>query len=79
VIVAVIVVLGLLRGQPFVEMLLFALRWRWPSSRRPAGVVTISLALGVQKLVKRRALMRRLAAVETARQHVGICSDRPAR
>ncbi len=65
-VVALIVALGLLRGQPFVEMLVFgiALAVAVVPEALPA-VVTISLALGVQRLVRRRALMRRLAAVET--------------
>ena len=77
VIVAVIVALGLLRGQPFVEMLVFgiALAVAVVPEALPA-VVTISLALGVQKLVKRRALMRRLAAVETLGSTSVICSDK---
>ena len=77
VLVAVIVGLGLLRGQPFIEMLVFgiALAVAVVPEALPA-VVTISLALGVQRLVKRGALMRRLAAVETLGSTSVICSDK---
>ncbi len=76
-VVAIIVVLGLARGQPFIEMLVFgiALAVAVVPEALPA-VVTISLALGVQRLVKRHALMRRLAAVETLGSTSVICSDK---
>jgi Ca2+-transporting ATPase len=77
VIVAIIVALGLVRGQPFIEMLIFgiALAVAVVPEALPA-VVTISLALGVQRLVRRRALMRRLPAVETLGSTSVICSDK---
>ena len=77
VIVAIIVVLGLLRGQPFVEMLIFgvALAVAVVPEALPA-VVTISLAIGVQRMVRRHALMRRLSAVETLGSTSVICSDK---
>jgi Ca2+-transporting ATPase len=76
-VVAVIVVLGLVRGQPFVEMLIFgvALAVAVVPEALPA-VVTISLAIGVQRMVRRNALMRRLAAVETLGSTSVICSDK---
>jgi len=76
-VVAVVVALGVLRGQPWVDMLVFgiALAVAVVPEALPA-VVTISLALGVQRLVRRRALMRRLAAVETLGSTSVICSDK---
>ncbi len=77
VVVSIIVVLGLFRGQPFVEMLIFgvALAVAVVPEALPA-VVTISLAIGVQRMVRRHALMRRLSAVETLGSTSVICSDK---
>jgi Ca2+-transporting ATPase len=75
--VALIVALGLLRGQSPWDMLIFgiALAVAVVPEALPA-VVTISLALGAQRMVRRHALVRRLAAVETLGSVSVIASDK---
>ncbi len=77
VISAIVFVSGWLQGGDPLEMFMVAVSLAIAAV--PEGlpaVVTISLALGMHEMVKRHALIRRLASVETLGSATVICSDK---
>lgn len=74
---SLVIVLGTMRGYPFQEMFLTGVTLAVAAI--PEGlptIVTIVLALGVSRMLRRGAIVRRLASVETLGSTTFICTDK---
>ncbi|MDD2378184.1 MAG: cation-translocating P-type ATPase [Bacilli bacterium] len=72
-----ITLIGIIRGEPIFDMLLVGISLAVAAIPESlTATITICLALGVQRMLKRNALIRKLSAVETLGCSSVVCSDK---